>query len=640
MTDPFALPLEPPARANGIGVKVHGPDTFANREYVTEDGTQYYWPGQRVLDPHTEHRGGLYVDHRLFEEMSRDPKLHKCKRTIIEGVLTDDLQLASGATEEEARDENEFKLFVQVQDFGERVVEGLDEPIWRTYEQMMDLGLEQGHAIAETNWEERLDEPIRRPSNVSRDSVKARKTSGGVRGMFFRAFGIQQAEETVPVDPNAPRPPGPKRKTKILDRPKVRLMPTSIKPKPFGAALFAVDRYMTKLGIVPAWSGYRTTYNAMDVISMDKFLVLTINPRNGDPRGTSVFWPVIEWYSLMRAIPFNYRKYLSQEALPIPILKLPPNSQGWYFVKGPDGEVVTENGRPKFIEAVEAGQITIENMYNGKGVVVPAEVTIDPYEGNASKANVFPQSIDTIGGLMEEAILGQSLAQSATKSGAGSKSQAQVHEGRLIDKFFWYKRILAIMTLYQLIAVAVRINLGQWAIAYLPLVSLGDSVKRDWANDLKVVAQAYFWGFIDDTMRAELCAWLGLPKPGPSRFELGAETGANADVDGNPVVNNEQRPDKQAGQKGRNDGNSTPKKDGAKKARMSDEEYAAWLDTAWPDGTARTFKSFDEAQNFIEGLRNNVRKFTATTSTGLSKMGHHARSRGSYVGHPRGRASR
>jgi hypothetical protein len=622
MSSPYP-PLEPQRPPGYVEPTVHeGRDTFQT-EYVADAG--YVWGSVQVLGA-TADDIALVVDEYLFAEVGRDPKCHKAKRILITGTLTDDLQFAPGATEEEVKDKNTYRLFAQVMDLAKRAIDGLHRPVWQTLEEMMNQGFDQGHAIAETIWEERVDEPLRETPDLRRSKT------GTTRSMSFlgRLFGASEPAEAPE------KSPGPARQTKILDRPKVRLMPREIKVKPHGAALFVIDIFFTTLGLVPAWRQGRTSFNVQDVITRDKFLVFTVHPRHNDPRGTSLWWPILTWYSLMKKIPLNFAKYLSQEAIPIPILTLPanmsPTAQGWYGAGDPvrpDILATDPQAAVKMLTAVQSGLQVVRNMYNGQGVVVPDGTKIAPYQSGASKANVFPLAIDAIGEKIEEAILMQVLAQSTANKGQ-SKSASQTQEGRLTDQFFWWKRVCAVMLMYDLIAIVIRVNLGQWALAYMPLLSLGDSVKRDWANDLKVVAQAYFWGFIDDTMRRELCAWLGLPTPGASRFELGMETGAVPDVNGNPVANNQQRPDKQPGQKGRNDGNSTPKK--------TEAEMQAWLDENWPDGVGRTFNNRDEAITFLEELRNNV--ISASPATRVPTMGHTTHSRGSYVGYSPGTSGR
>jgi hypothetical protein len=594
MSTPFNnSPLSPPQAPPGIQ-RVYGPEVFGD-EFITPEG--YTWNARQVLGP-TAPDIEMHVGPELFAEMSRDNTIYKCRGILKDGVLQDDLQFAPGATEDEAADSTQYKLFVQGQHFAQRVISGLDEPYWVSLGQMLDLGWEQGHAIAETVWEEVMDEPIRKTEPSKVKGIAARAVSGtrAILSGFFRGAATDE-----------PKPVGPKRRTKILDRPKVRLMPKRIKVKPHGAALFCVDAFRNVLGLVPAWlSGRASVYQPTDLLSRDKFLVFTNDPRANDPRGMSAYWPLVNWYGLKKFIPRNYLKYLLQEALPIPVMNLPEKATGWYFQTDPlTGQPIMEDGRPKFISAVESGQRTIEGMYNGKGLVVPFDVKVTPYQGNPSKGDVFPKALEEVNGQMEDAFLMQRLAQSTSPK--QSKSAAQVHEGRLGQRFFWYKRVLAMMTLYDLIAVAFRVNLGDWALAYLPLLSFGDYENRDWNETLKVIAQAYFWGFIDDTMRVELCAWMGLPKPGPSRFELGATTGAVPDINGNPVAQNDQRPDKQPGQKGRNDGNSTPK-----------------------ETSGQHFETLEEAQEYIERLKADVATFAQSR---VPSVGNYRRGQRSFVGH-------
>jgi hypothetical protein len=130
----------------------------------------------------------------------------------------------------------------------------------------------------------------------------------------------------------------------------------------------------------------------------------------------------------------------------------------------------------------------------------------------------------------------------------------------LHNLIFWIRWLLSVMTTTDLLEVAVTRNFGEWALKYMPFASFGDFVRRDWGDDLEKCADAYFKGFIDDTQRAELMAWLNMPKPGVSRQELDREAQAAQDINGEPAMKNSNRPDKQAGSKNRNNGNGTEKK--------------------------------------------------------------------------------
>lgn len=271
--------------------------------------------------------------------------------------------------------------------------------------------------------------------------------------------------------------------------------------------------------------------------------------------------------------------------------------------RGADGEIEYESDgkTPKMIEATEAAALTIQNMRNGKGVAIPFGATLTPYIGKGAAGDqVFPNATNVADRQMEDAGLNQTLAQSEGEHQARAASETA--EGRLMDVFFWDKRGIAVMTLYELIAVDFRTNFGDWALKYMPKLSLGDSEKRDWAKDLETIAKAYFYGFIDDTQRAELMAWMSLPRPGPSRAEVLAEQDPTT---GEARMPNKNRPDQKPENQGRNDGNSK------EKAQLSEDEEAE--------------RSIVLAQLF--DLQRRYQRAKQITGEGLQQVGHHASSR-------------
>jgi hypothetical protein len=429
-------------------------------QYVTDDG--FSWMGSRTLSPSRIDEVVTNVTPETFEEMSNDPKIHKSKRIRINGVLTDELVLATGATEAEVNDA-EYKKFVKCMHFCERMVSGLETPLWSALSQMLDGGYEQGHKIAESDWEYRLDKPTKKIQTGKKGS----RPSAGFS--LKRLFGLKTQDD-----------PQSKRGTNILNQPQTRLMPRAIKVKPRGAALFVVDAFMNILGLVPSWNGART-WQPNQVITRDKFLVFTNNQTDDDPRGNSAWRPVFWAWSFKNFIPKQYLTYLLNEAVPVPILKLPKGMQSWIvkrdseqniiYKKDPiTGDLTTE---PEMIETVVAAERTLKNDSRRSGCRYPARVELDAYGGNKGGAQdtVFPNAIKAADEQIEEGILLQPLAQS--QGGSNSQKGAMTHENRLVDLFFWDKRALCTMLLYDFFAVGVRMNLGEEWLAYMP--------KHPWA---------------------------------------------------------------------------------------------------------------------------------------------------------------
>lgn len=602
-TDPSRVPAIPMPPA---GIKpdppniIGGPDVL-RQEYVTHEG--YGWPGVHVL-PHVLDEVATNVGPETFEQMSRDPKIHKAKRIRINGVLTDDLIFAPGATEEEAATQKEFEKYQICMQFAERMVAGLDTPLWRVLEQMLDGGYEQGHKIAETIWETRLDTPTKSvQTETQKRGTKPRSALTGIK----RFFGL----EAVPTD-SEPKERG----TTLTQRPKTRLMPKAIKVKPRDSVYFVVDAFMNVLGLIPAWLEGRTTWNVRDVLTRDKFLVFVNNPTDDDPRGNSAWRPVYWAWQFKNFIPKEYLRFLLNEAVPVPVLTLGEKVPNFIEEVDDQGHVVYEDEaktRPKMIKATVAAANTLRNIRVGKGIAIPPGSTLLAYGGNRGGGadTVFPNAIRAADEQIEEGILNQPLAQSAGRS--NSQKGAVTHENRLDDLLFWDKRALCVMLLYEFIAVGVRINLGERWLRYMPKCSLGDSQKRDWARDLEVISTAYFKGFIDDTMRPELCSWLGLPKPGPSRASLMAQVGK----DGTPSPQDANRPDKQPDQSKRNDGNATPKKDDAK---------AFFFEGQYMTGDEVMTRLYERVRD------------VEIADQGFSTLGHYRRRQASFVGYLSGRA--
>jgi hypothetical protein len=525
------------------------------KQYVTDDG--YVFLGSRTLSPSRVDEVITPVTPETFREMSNDPKIHKSKRIRINGALTDELVLAPGATEADVDDPAEYKKYVKCLHFCERMVNGLDTPLWYVLGQMMSGELEQGHCIAESDWEYRIDKPTKK---VQTGRKNTRPTTFQSIKSFF---GFKAQEDNTQS----------KRGTNILNQPQVRLMPRAVKVKEHGAALFVIDAFKNILGLVPSWNGSRQ-WSSNEVITRDKFMVLTNDPTDDDPRGNSAWRPAFWAWSFKNFIPKQYLTYLLNEAVPVPILKLPKGMQSWILKRDDAGNIIYKKDpisgdltdEPEMIETVIAAERTLQMIRGGQGVAIPPESELTAYGGNKGGAQdtVFPNAIAAADEQIEETILLQPLAQS--QGGSNSQKGAMTHENRLVDLFFWDKRSICTMLLYDFFAVGVRMNLGEDWLAYMPKASLGDSEKRDWARDLEVISKAYFYGFIDDTQRAELCAWLSLPKPGPSRAEMlasqqGNPNGAQPGKDGAPAPSNNQRPDKQPANRNRNNGNGTPKQD-------------------------------------------------------------------------------
>lgn len=532
-----------------LGVQQAQKRTDLTEEYVVE--SSYAGGLQRVLAS-TQDDVEIEINLETYDRMENDSAIFKSKRILVTNALADEMQFAPGATEEEVGPE-EYGVYTEVMDLCQRAIDGLERPYRETLEQQLGNAIKYGHGIAEVTWEHREDGSSTKPKEEARP---ARTKVGALWANIRERF---TAAEEEPTDPSIKRPQ--------LRNKQIRLMPKDVKVKPRGAAKFVVDDFMNLLGLTPKISrrGGRLRYD--EIIDRDKFIVLTLLKKDEDPRGRSMYRTAFNWYNLKTQLPGEMLRFILEEVVPKAVATLGPDAVPYEIERDADGIVQYEaNGTtPRMVTAVESMKKTLKNFRQGSGAVMPNGATLEPYKKGltgASDGNLFRLIIKILNDEMENGILLQTLAQSEGEHQARSASQ-QVAE-LLHNLVFWIRWLLAVMTVTDLLEVVVEKNLGKWALKYMPFVSFGDFVRRDWANDLEMIAKAYFWGFIDDTQRAELMAWLNLPKPGPSRQELGLEATAQSDVNGDPVVPNKKRPDKQAGTKDRNKGNGTEKKKNGK----------------------------------------------------------------------------
>lgn len=545
--------LSLPKRPDNVELRTVNDPT---EQYVVPDG---YSMRQRRVLMGTNDDVEVEVDLRTYDLMENDSAIIKCKRILITGVLSDEMQMAPGATEDEVGSED-YATYVKVMEFCQRSVKGLDRPFRETLEQLLGNAIKYGHGVAEIEWEYRMDGFSSGPDEEPTPSVPNASILQKL-GMFMGLSDspIQAADTKTKLT----RP--------VLQQETIRLMPKSIKVKPRGSTRFVVDNFMTVLGLVPRFKqGASISWDA--IIDREKFLVLTLHKEDEDPRGKSSYRPAFNWVNIKNQMPAEMLRYVLEEIVPKAVAILPPDNQSFEMERDSEGNVVYEDPDtkkiPKMITPAESFKRQIENFRGGSGAVIPHGAELKPYKGGltgSSDAGIFSGIIKILNDEIENSILLQTLAQSEGSHQARSASQ-QVAE-LLHNLIFWIRWVMAMMTITDLLETTVRNNLGEWAIAYIPQVSLGDFVRRDWGSDLEHVADAYFKGFLDDSQRAELMSWLNLPRPGPSRSQLAAEqldkapeTPSKQDVNGQPIQPNQNRPDKQAGNKNRNAGNGTEKK--------------------------------------------------------------------------------
>lgn len=546
--------LRPPAKDSNVQ-RTHTRQILT-RPIVPASG--YHYKQEKILQS-TVDEVEIELSMDMYDRMKNDPIVRKDFEIIITNVLSDDLHMAPGQSEEHVSEE-EFKIYTYVQELCERTWAGLEsnESGRTMLAQILENGLTYGHGLGEIEWEYRMDGPIKKKSKDEKNTSKG-SFATRARAWLFGGAVPEAAEKPEDVTPNV-RP-------SLSEGEEPRLMPKSIKVKPRGAARFVVDDYMNIIGYVPASRTYRTESNRLalswdEIIDPRKFALFTPHKQNEDPRGRSILRPIYNWYNLKVQLPSEMLRFVLEEIVPKGVATLPENDMKPVPALDENNQVRYDDDGNMIMETQAASFIrVIEGFRGGAHAVIPFGSTLKPYRSGltgSNDANLFKTMVKIIDDQMENGILKQTMAQSEGENMGRSASQ-QVAEILYVLQF-WYRWLVVQFVKSQIFAPVVSINLGDWALAYLPKMSIGDFARRDWVDELLAYADAYFKGLIDDSQRAEIMANLNLPKPGKSRQELQLEQGAKADVNGNPIQNNPSRPDKQEGSKGRNAGNGTEKK--------------------------------------------------------------------------------
>lgn len=538
----------PPIQPDGVvifkPVVINDPE----REYVLVQG--YTSVQQRVLSS-TIDDIEREIDLEMYDRMSNDSIITKCKKIIITNALTDDLELAPGTNENQVPPD-EYQVYLDIMAHCERIVKGLDHPLRVTLEQLLENAFTYGHGIAEIVKEYRMDGGTKQ-TNDQQKVTSPPLAPKYPKASIWERIGLVKSD--VQPDPATITRP-------TLKNEQLRLMPKCIKVKPRGTVRFVIDAYFNVLGMAPYRRGYfNSGINWNEIIDREKFAVLTMNRKDEDPRGKSSLRPAVNWYNIKSQFPAEVLRFILEESVPKAVGTLAEGAAPYEYERDQKtGAIINDpaTGQPKSLTAVESFARSITNFRSGSGAIIPFGAKLEPFKkGINTDAALFPIMMKLINDEIENAILLQTLAQSEGAHQAKSASQ-QVAE-LLHNLTFWVKYNLSMMILYDIFEPSVRENYGDWAVMYLPQVSLGDFVRRDWKDDLDALSTAYFQGFLDDTQRPELMQWMSLPKPGPSRQELLGQAPAKQDVNGQPVPQPNTRPDKNAGS-GRNRGNGTEKK--------------------------------------------------------------------------------
>jgi len=378
----------------------------------------------------------------LYQRMQFDPKIKGNLRLIKSAVMSEEVSLVPAVNDES---EDGFAQAQDILAFCERVLDNLETPLEDVLRDLLDA-VAEGHRVAEQVY----DQP-----------------------------------------------------TRGVDRGKLVL--TKLKVKPRGTTAFVVDAFRNVvglLGFIPGVGFPVTTGGMIDpahqpnFLPREKFAVLTWEPKNGDPRGTSTlraaYWP---WQSKVQ-VAVAYLSYLAKFASPSIWATTAPDAAS--------NVTINADGTLSEVSPVAALYNQTINFQNGSVLVGPDGMKVGAIhvQGNGE---AFLKAFDWFDAQITYGMLSQTLATGEGKH--ESRAAAAVHQDVLSLLIREGKNTVCRMIRRDILTPLVKYNFGEQSISLTPNASLGEVENRDVSPLITALAAAGY--VIANSQLPEIDALLG-----------------------------------------------------------------------------------------------------------------------------------
>ncbi len=429
------------------------------KEYAS-NGNYYALRTQTLASSIDDLDSGLY---RVYEKMQNDPKVSKCLYILKIRVLGNGLEIIPCFSESHP----DYESAANVANFCAMLVKELENPLRYTLEQLLD-GLVFGHKIAEVTWKQVVEK----------------------EGTYF--------------------------------------LPTKIKVKANNLLNFVVDEFSNVVGfsfqgnLVSDSTGTVTVNNEsskikinnkeFEFLSKDKFIYYTFKPKNEDPRGQSILRSAYNAWKFKQEVYPEYLRYLMMCAIPLLVGIAPEGVEETNILKDADGNIILDDsGSAEIMTTVEALMQALTNARNATAIAVKGGTKVEEVGKGAANGGGAPfyNALEYLNNEIEDSILLQTLA---TSQGVyQSRASSQIHMSTLDDFAFNIKQQLIDMLVNSIFKQAITYNLGSEYVKYMPIFTLGDTERRDFAADATAVAalKKVNWFTTDQMIKVD--GMLGLP---------------------------------------------------------------------------------------------------------------------------------
>ncbi len=273
---------------------------------------------------------------------------------------------------------------------------------------------------------------------------------------------------------------------------------------------FVVNRFWEIVGFKTRVPG--PGLSARSVIPREKFVVLSMHVENEDPRGRSHLRSAhTAWQFKLMSWPEYYR-WLCACALPVLVGELAPKQPG----DVPRSQGGTPIPGAKAVSPAEAMASAMAELKNAGYIVIPNGAKVEQIEVAGDGAG-FERSINVSDSQIGKGILYQTLASGEAQF--GTRAQSETHMSVLDMLVTELKKKVVMTILSDVIIPLVEYNYGEDALPYSPVVSLGDSDRRDWAEDGAVVVDLE--PKLTDSQWRQVCTEIGIQPAQPGEKTRG-----------------------------------------------------------------------------------------------------------------------
>ena len=404
--------------------------------------------------------------YNIYGKMLNDPKIAKCIYILKIRVLGNGLEIFPCFSESHP----EYDDAAAIANFCTLLIKELEKPLRYTLEQLLD-GLVFGHKIAEVTW------------------------------------------------------------SQVVNNKTTYFLPTKIKVKRTGAVNFVVDSFSNVVGFSYQQSsdttsttsgklekketGYKiVTQNKqeLDFLEKDKFIYFTFKPKDEDPRGQSILRSAYNSWKFKQEVHPEYMRYLMMCAIPLLVGITPVDEDTINILKDADGNIIlNDSGAAETMTSVEALMQALATARNASAIAVKGGTDVKEIGAGAANGGGAPfyNALEYYNNEIEDSILLQTLA---TSQGVyQSRASSQIHMSTLDDFAFNIKAQLIDMLVATVFRQAITYNFGEEYLKYMPVFTLGDTERRDFAQDATAVAALHKVNWFTNDQMIQVDGLLGLP---------------------------------------------------------------------------------------------------------------------------------